>query len=69
MKRAAQPETDTEVLAGLVERVTFHSQENGFCVLRIKARGRLTQRTNYYNRVANAGRSPPGAPSPEVKVV
>jgi exodeoxyribonuclease V alpha subunit len=28
-----------EVLAGLVERVTFHSAENGFCVLRIKARG------------------------------
>ncbi|WP_428674689.1 SF1B family DNA helicase RecD2 [Reyranella sp.] len=28
-----------EVLAGLVERVTFHDAENGFCVLRIKARG------------------------------
>ena len=28
-----------EVLAGLVERVTFHNPENGFCVLRIKARG------------------------------
>jgi exodeoxyribonuclease V alpha subunit len=27
------------VLAGLVERVTFHSAESGFCVLRIKARG------------------------------
>jgi exodeoxyribonuclease V alpha subunit len=26
------------VLAGLVERVTFHNAENGFCVLRIKAR-------------------------------
>jgi exodeoxyribonuclease V alpha subunit len=26
-------------LAGLVERVTFHNAENGFCVLRIKARG------------------------------
>jgi exodeoxyribonuclease V alpha subunit len=33
------PETGQEVLAGLVERVTFHSQENGFCVLRLKARG------------------------------
>jgi exodeoxyribonuclease V alpha subunit len=30
---------DREVLAGLVERVTFHNAENGFCVLRIKARG------------------------------
>ena len=28
-----------EVLAGLVERVTFHSPESGFCVLRTKARG------------------------------
>jgi exodeoxyribonuclease V alpha subunit len=28
-----------EVLAGLVERVTYHNQESGFCVLRIKARG------------------------------
>ena len=29
----------TEVLAGSIERVTFHSAESGFCVLRIKARG------------------------------
>src|SRR5215208_6884616 len=28
-----------EVLAGLVERVTYHNAENGFCVLRVKARG------------------------------
>jgi exodeoxyribonuclease V alpha subunit len=28
-----------ERLAGAVERVTFHSAESGFCVLRIKARG------------------------------
>jgi len=35
-----QPESSTqEVLAGLVERVTFHNAENGFCVLRTKARG------------------------------
>jgi exodeoxyribonuclease V alpha subunit len=32
-------ESTTEVLAGLVERVTFHNSENGFCVLRVKARG------------------------------
>nr|WP_302474554.1 ATP-dependent RecD-like DNA helicase [Roseococcus sp. MDT2-1-1] len=29
----------TEALAGLVERVTYHNAENGFCVLRVKARG------------------------------
>jgi exodeoxyribonuclease V alpha subunit len=35
-----RPEPSTqEVLAGLVERVTFHNEENGFCVLRAKARG------------------------------
>jgi hypothetical protein len=33
------PESSTqELLAGLVERVTFHNAENGFCVLRAKAR-------------------------------
>jgi exodeoxyribonuclease V alpha subunit len=36
----SQPEPSAqEVLAGLVERVTFHNAENGFCVIRIKARG------------------------------
>ena len=33
---AASP---SEVLVGHVERVTFHSSESGFCVLRVKARG------------------------------
>jgi exodeoxyribonuclease V alpha subunit len=35
-----QPEASKqEILAGLVERVTYHNAENGFCVLRAKARG------------------------------
>src|SRR3954467_5913463 len=38
MNPQAQPTTH-EVLAGPVERVTFHNGESGFCVLRIKARG------------------------------
>ena len=29
----------TEVLGGLVDQVTFHNPENGFCVLQVKARG------------------------------
>jgi len=29
----------SERLAGAVERVTFHSEESGFCVLRVKVRG------------------------------
>ena len=31
--------TPAETLSGLVERVTYHNAENGFCVLRVKARG------------------------------
>src|SRR6476469_3295793 len=38
MKSQPQPTTQ-EVLAGPVERVTFHNDDSGFCVLRIKARG------------------------------
>src|SRR5919202_2452330 len=33
------PAAEREALAGLVERVTYHNPENGFCVLRVKARG------------------------------
>jgi exodeoxyribonuclease V alpha subunit len=39
MGQPASTSTATEVLGGLVERVTFHNEENGFCVLRVKARG------------------------------
>ena len=33
------PPAERQVLAGLVERVTFHNADSGFCVLRVKARG------------------------------
>jgi exodeoxyribonuclease V alpha subunit len=38
---AAIPERKpvTEEISGLIERVTFHNEENGFCVLRVKTRG------------------------------
>src|ERR1700741_1251548 len=39
MPQAPRASTLTEVLAGLVERVTFHNEEDGFSVLRVKARG------------------------------
>ncbi len=29
----------TEEISALIERVTFHNDESGFCVLRVKARG------------------------------
>jgi len=39
MTQHRQAESEKESLAGLVERVTFHSPETGFCVLRVKIRG------------------------------
>ncbi|HYG86250.1 MAG TPA: ATP-dependent RecD-like DNA helicase [Azospirillum sp.] len=39
MSHPAQPAAQREPLSGLVERVTFHSAETGFCVLRTKVRG------------------------------
>jgi hypothetical protein len=38
---AAIPERrpTTEEISGLIERVTFHNDESGFCVLRVKAPG------------------------------
>jgi len=38
MKNQPTP-SDHEVLTGLVERATYQNAENGFCVLRVKARG------------------------------
>ncbi len=38
-RQSSASQQPTEVLAGSIERVTFHSAESGFCVLRIKARG------------------------------
>jgi exodeoxyribonuclease V alpha subunit len=38
MKIEPKP-SDREVLAGVVERVTFQNAENGFCVVRVKVRG------------------------------
>ena len=36
---ARQAAPEREALAGLVERLTFHNEDNGFCVLQVKARG------------------------------
>jgi exodeoxyribonuclease V alpha subunit len=39
--------SDREVLAGLVERVTYQNAENGFCVIRVKARGHRVTLVGY----------------------
>ena len=38
-EKAIKPPTQTENLQGLVERVTFHSEDTGFCVLQVSVRG------------------------------
>src|SRR6202035_4275317 len=35
----------TEEISGVIERVTFHNDESGFCVLRVKARGQRQETT------------------------
>ena len=35
----------TEEISGVIERVTFHNDDSGFCVLRVKARGRREETT------------------------
>src|SRR5215472_3748587 len=35
----------TEEISGLIERVTFHNDDSGFCVLRVKARGQREETT------------------------
>ena len=56
VRAAAVAHAAREALAGLVERVTFHNAENGFCVLRVKARGRR-------DLVTVVGSRPPSAPA------
>jgi hypothetical protein len=35
----------TEEISGVIERVTFHNADSGFCVLRVKARGQREETT------------------------
>src|ERR1700680_2541852 len=44
---AAIPERrpTTEQISGVIERVTFHNDESGFCVLRIKTKGHREETT------------------------
>jgi len=35
----------TEEISALIERVTFHNEENGFCVLRVKTPGHREETT------------------------
>jgi hypothetical protein len=44
---AANPERrpKTEEISGLIERVTFHNDDSGFCVLRVKAGGQRDETT------------------------
>ena len=37
--RTEPPSRHSESLSGLIERVTFHNEENGWAVLKVKAKG------------------------------
>lgn len=43
--RPQNSDNPTERLSGSVERVTFHNEESGFCVLRVKVKGHKEQTT------------------------
>ena len=65
----ASPAPEREALAGLVERVTFHNPETGFCVLRVKVRGQRVEMGEVekvsFSRLVNSLRSmdlPTGGP-------
>ncbi len=42
----------TEEISGLIERVTFHNDESGFCFLRVRARGAARRDNGHPGRVA-----------------
>jgi exodeoxyribonuclease V alpha subunit len=52
----AEPPAAAERLTGVIERVTFHSEESGFCVLRVK----LVRRREPVTLVGRAARVAPG---------
>jgi hypothetical protein len=41
--RSEPPSRPVESLSGLIERVTFHNEENGWAVLKVKAKGHRDQ--------------------------
>lgn len=40
MRQSIQSTAPQEKLSGAIERLTFHSQESGFCVIRVRVKGR-----------------------------
>ena len=68
MKHPPKPSTGTQVLAGLVDRVTFYNADSGFCVLRVKARGQRDPITASTTK-ASPGTSVTGAPPSGVMVI
>jgi exodeoxyribonuclease V alpha subunit len=51
-------DADTETLTGTIERVTFHTPETGFCVLRVRTPGMR----GFVTVVGKAGAATPGHP-------
>jgi hypothetical protein len=65
---AAAPERRTpgQKISGLIERVTFFNEDNGFCVLRVRAKGHREDATVIGSAPAvNAGETRPRRPDAE----
>ena len=54
--KAAGTDIPVERLSGSVERVTFHSEETGFCVLRVKVKGHHDHYPNSQERFSDSVR-------------
>jgi hypothetical protein len=52
-----------ESLSGLIERVTFHNEENGWAVLKVKGRGPATWSSGW----RQVGRPPCSAATPRTQ--
>ena len=52
-----------EVLAGLIERVTFHNSETGFGVLQVKVRGMKDLIAGQARRIQNLDQIEPTMPA------
>ena len=53
---SSTPPAPPESLSGLIERVTFFNEENGFAVLKVKAKGQRAE-------VTLVGTLPPSIPA------
>jgi exodeoxyribonuclease V alpha subunit len=57
---ACPPQEPLERLSGSIERVTFHSEESGFCVLRVKVKVKVKGERDLLTVLGTAAAVAPG---------